>query len=105
MRPNTILLASALALGAMLAGCSDAYFDRRDAVVFHAGDAVETNKVAHIIDPWPPRSANRTIVADGEREQRAMERYRTNKTTPLQPMTTSSVPYAQPGETSGGGNN
>ena len=29
------------------------YLDRRDTVSFAAGDAVATNKVTHMVDPWP----------------------------------------------------
>jgi hypothetical protein len=86
-----------LALGALLAGCSDIYYDRRDGVTFQGGDAVASNKVVHIIDPWPKAAANRHIEADGQRMQRAAERYRTNKTTPLQTTSTSSVGYGEGG--------
>jgi len=99
MSRTTLFLAPALAVAALLGGCADSYYDRRDSVTFRAGDAVESNKVAHIIDPWPKAAANRDIPSDGMRMQRAAERYRTNKTTPLQTTSTSSVGY----EPSGGG--
>jgi hypothetical protein len=83
----------ALALAAMLGGCADIYYDRREAVTFHAGDAAASNKVVHTIDPWPRVAANRNIETNGERMQRAIERYRTNKTTPLQTTSTSSVGF------------
>jgi hypothetical protein len=84
----------ALALAAMLGGCADIYYDRREPVTFHAGDAVASNKVVHTIDPWPRVAANRNIETHGERMQRAMERYRTNKTTPLMTTSTSSAGFA-----------
>jgi hypothetical protein len=84
-------LVPALALGAMLGGCSDLYWDRRDSVAFWAGDAPASNVAIHTIDPWPPAAANRHLTANGERMQKAVERYRTNKVTPLQPLGTSSV--------------
>jgi len=81
-----------LAVAAMLGGCSsDIYFDRRDTVSLEAGDAVATNKVTHMIDPWPARSGDRDIPANGERMAAAGERYRTNKVTPLNGFSTSSV--------------
>ena len=86
--PATLLLCTA-ALG----GCSDIYYDRRETIAFGAGDAVAANKVAQTIDPWPAAAANRRIEGHGERMQRAIERYRTNKTTPLQTTSTSSVQY------------
>jgi hypothetical protein len=89
-----------LAFAATLGGCADIYYDRRDSIAFHAGDAVEANKVAQIIDPWPRASADRNVEAEGQRMQRAIERYRTNKTTPLSTTATSSVQYAP---SSGGG--
>jgi hypothetical protein len=92
MRRNRIILTSgALAIGVLLGGCNDVYFDRRDTVTFGAGDGVESNKVTHIIDPWPRVAANRRLETDGQRMQRAVERYRTNKTYPLQTMSPSTV--------------
>ena len=81
-RTSTLLrLGAVLAFGAALGGCADIYYDRRETVSMAAGEAVETNKATHIIDPWPKASANRTN--------------RTNKTTPLQTTSTSSVKYDQ----------
>src|SRR5262245_51987228 len=98
MRIKTPMLL-VLAFAATLGGCADIYYDRRETVAFHAGDAIAANKVAQIIDPWPRASANRNVESEGQRMQRAIERYRTNKTT--QPSTTaSSVQYAP---SSGGG--
>lgn len=97
MRPPAIRLTlSIVVFGLLLAGCSDVYFDRRDTVTFGAGDAVESNKVAHIIDPWPRAAGNRRLETDGERMQRAVERYRTNKTYPLRTLSPSSVYEATP---------
>jgi hypothetical protein len=93
---------SALAFAALLGGCADIYYDRRESITFHAGDAVATNKVTHIIDPWPRAAANRNIEANGERVQRAVERYRTNKTTPLATTATSSAGFQAPPGSPGG---
>jgi hypothetical protein len=87
-------LAPALAFAALLGGCADIYYDRRESITFHAGDAVATNKVTHMIDPWPRAAANRNIEAHGERMQSAIERYRTNTTTPLATTSTSSAGFA-----------
>ena len=92
-----LTLAPVLALACLAGGCSDIYWDRRDAVSLQAGDAVEANKVVHIIDPWPRAAANRDIPADGQRMQRAADRYRNNKTTPLQTTSTSSAGYGAGG--------
>ena len=91
-RPWTVV--PALALAAMLGGCADIYYDRRETVTFHAGDAAASNKAIHTIDPWPRVAANRNIETHGERMQRAIERYRTNKTTPLMTTSTSSAGFA-----------
>ena len=95
MRAPAIIL-SAVAFGMLLAGCSDIYYDRRETVSFGAGDAVESNKVAHIIDPWPRAAGDRRLETDGQRMQRAVERYRTNKTYPLRTLSPSTVYDATP---------
>src|SRR5215213_899806 len=60
-----------------LAGCSQwhDYMDRKDTIDFSAGNAVNTNVVAHMIDPWPPHARNKNITFSGERMQRAVHRY------------------------------
>jgi hypothetical protein len=73
-----------LALAAVLvalAGCSE-YLDRRDPIALSGGNAVATNKVTQMVDPWPRESANREIAFNGEKMQSAYERYRTNKVIP-----------------------
>ncbi len=74
----------ALALGTalvVLAGCSE-YFDRRDPIAVQGGNAVQTNKVVQMVDPWPRESANRTIAYNGIVMQTAVERYRTGRVIP-----------------------
>ena len=88
-------LAGLVALGALLGGCSDMYFDRRETIALGADDAVATNRVTHMVDPWPRHSANRNLAFNGERMQAAQERYRQNKVTPPVNATTSSVDYQQ----------
>jgi hypothetical protein len=85
----------ALLLGTMLAGCSDMYWDRRESISLASGDAVATNKVVHMIDPWPPTSTQKNLAFDGTRAQAAAERYRNNRVTPPVNVTTSSVNYQQ----------
>jgi hypothetical protein len=82
-------------LGLALAGCSDIYYDRRETIALHAGDAMATNRVTHTIDPWSRASANRNIAFNGEKMQTAAERYRTGKVIPPVNATTSSVSYGQ----------
>ena len=89
-RSNKPWLAAVL-LGAMLGDCSDLYWDRRDTIAFYGGDAPASDIAIHTVDPWPPAAAKRRLTANGELMQRAAERYRTNKTTPLRPLGTSSV--------------
>lgn len=89
------LLAAVVSLGALAGGCSDIYFDRRETVALGAEDAVATNKVTHMVDPWPRHSANRNIAFNGERMQAAHERYRTGKVIAPVNVTTSSTAYQQ----------
>jgi hypothetical protein len=73
-----------------VAGCSDTYFDRRDSVSLSAGDAIATNKVTQVIDPWPVYSGNTRIAYSGQRTQAGMDRYNRGKViTPVLPTTTS----------------
>ena len=89
--------AAAILLAAALAGCSDIYYDRRETVALHAGDAMATNRVTHIIDPWSPASANRNIAFNGQRMQSAVERHRTHTIIrPMSPMTAGAESQPQP---------
>jgi len=100
MRPNTdrqcgaCSILAALAIAAVLQGCSDLYFDRRETLTFHAGDARASNLAVQTIDPWPQASADRAIEGKGEPIQGAVERYRKNKVTPPESTSTSSAQYA-----------
>ncbi len=83
MRPFSKTLRK-LALAAVLValtGCSE-YLDRRDTVALSGGNAVATNKITQMVDPWPRASANRNIAFNGDKMQSAVERYRTNKVIP-----------------------
>ena len=71
------------------------YYDRRDSIAFTAGDAVASNKVMHMVDPWPPYSANKNLAMNGERAQTAVERYRQNKVIPPVSLGTSGTYQAQ----------
>jgi hypothetical protein len=74
----TLALAAVLAT---LAGCSE-YLDRRDNIALSGGNAVASDKVTHMVDPWPRDSANRDIAFNGDKMASAVERYRTNKVIP-----------------------
>jgi hypothetical protein len=66
-----------------LAGCSglyghdevDRYAQRADTITMSAGDAKEVNARAHMVTPWPREVGDRRIPAQGERVERAMNRY------------------------------
>ena len=76
-RSEMMRVGAGVLLAAMLAGCSDLYYDRRETVSFAANDAVATALATQTIDPWPPASADRNIAANGVVVQSAIERYRT----------------------------
>ena len=83
MRPfskamRTLALATALAV---LGGCSEYYLDRRETIAMSGGNAVATDVVTQMVDPWPRESANRNIAFNGARIESAFERYRTNRVT------------------------
>jgi len=86
----------AFALGALLSvlgGCSPygEYLDRRDTIALSGGNAVATDAVTHMVDPWPLESANRNIAFNGAKMQTAMERYRTGRVIPPRGVGTSSA--------------
>jgi hypothetical protein len=80
MRPSSNVLRGLVlaALLATLAGCSE-YFERSNNVSLAGGNAVATNKVTQMVDPWPPASANRQIAFDGNKMEVAVDRYRTGR--------------------------
>ncbi len=63
---------------ASLAACQQ-YEDRSDKITLQLGDAVESNKVIHTINPWPPGVHNKAIAMDGARALAANKRYENNK--------------------------
>ena len=73
--PLRLPFALATLMGA--SGCSSEYLDRKDTLLLGAGNAVETNVVTHVADPWPAESRRRDFATSGERTQIAVERYRT----------------------------
>ena len=88
-------VAAASLVAAMLAGCSDIYYDRREAIALGADDAVAGNRAIHTIDPWPRHSANRNIAFNGERLQGAIERYRHHEIVEPRPESTSNLSAQQ----------
>jgi len=92
MRPSskatrTLALATILVI---LGGCSE-YLDRRDTIALSGGNAVATNVVTHMVDPWPRESANRNIAFNGAKIETAFERYRTNRVVTPRGIGTSST--------------
>ena len=89
-----IHMAAVVALAGALGGCfgeNAQYLHRSDTIALDNGNAADANIATHTIDPWPPAAAKRRLTTNGELAQRAAERYRTNKTTPLKPIGTTSV--------------
>lgn len=72
-----------------LTGCSE-YLDRTDTMSWQSGNAMQTNKLTHMVDPWPVVSRERNIAFNGERMETAVARYRTGKV--IQPRGMSSDP-------------
>ena len=93
--PRTLGATMALIVvaGAMLAGCSDIYFDRRETVALGADDHIATDRVAQMVDPWPRDVGRREIAFNGQKMQTAVERYRTGRTIKPVNVLTSSTAY------------
>lgn len=94
-RPAINMTGAALLLSVGLAGCSDFYFERRDTQSVVSGEAMASNRVTQMIDPWPRASGNRNIAYNGEKAALASECYRTGRVTTPVGATTSSAQYAQ----------
>jgi len=89
------ILALSVTIAGMVSGCAS-YFDRRDTITLDGGDAMASNRVTQMVDPWPRESADRNIAFNGERMQRAVERYRTNRVIPPRSAGTSTAYGAAP---------
>jgi hypothetical protein len=83
-------IAAVVVIASAVAGCADIYYDRRETVGSGSGDALETNKVAQMIDPWSRASANNRIAFNGQLMQAAQDRYNRGKVnTPVLPTQSS----------------
>jgi len=91
---STRVVAGAVLLASVLAGCSDIYYDRRQTVMFGADEAVASAQAVQVIDPWPKAAYERNIAYNGARTAGAVERYRTCQVTqPVGTITSSSSGY------------
>jgi hypothetical protein len=84
----------------LLTGCSNSeYLARRDGIAQGTGDAVMSDRVTQMVDPWPRDSANRDIAFNGDRMEAAYTRYRTGHITEPQGINTGTAyqaPSANP---------
>lgn len=79
------------------------YLQRIDRISPSGGDAKDVNSAIHVIDPWPRRSANRHIPANGERMAGAVERYRDVRKLPQAPQPIAPIAIDTSGFSSSGG--
>lgn len=105
MQPfNKGAIAAALAGAvAILAGCSE-YTSRSDTLSPMSGNAVATNVVTQMVDPWPAASADKNIAFNGDVMEAAYTRYRTGKVYAPKGIDTSAS-YQAPSSNSGTPNN
>jgi hypothetical protein len=89
------LVPALLALGVLLGGCSDIYYDRRETIALGAEDHIASNRVAQMVDPWARYVGNKNLAFDGQRMQVAVECYRENNVMPPASRTTSSLAQSQ----------
>ncbi len=89
-------LAVLMAAGALLGGCSDIYYDRRETVALGADDHIAANRVAQMVDPWPVYVGNKNLAFNGERMQAAVERYRHHQVIQPRPAATTSLSQQLP---------
>jgi hypothetical protein len=91
IEPARNTLALAVVLGAMLGGCSDIYYDRRETVALGADDHIASNMAVQMVDPWPRYVGDKNLAFNGQRMQVAVECYRYNKVNPPVSAITSSL--------------
>ena len=85
-RSGTKGVALVVVIASAVAGCAEIYYDRRETVGSGSGDALATNKVAQMVDPWSRASANNRIAFNGQLMQSAQDRYNRGKQiTPVLP--------------------
>ncbi len=65
----------------MLGSCSE-YTDRRDTISLDGGNAIATDKITQMVDPWPVYSGDKNIAFNGQKMQSAVQRYRNNQVIP-----------------------
>ena len=82
---------AAVALAAVLGGCSDIYYDRRETIALGADDHIAANQAIQMVDPWPRYVGNKNIAFSGERMQAAVERYRQHQVIQPRPAATTSL--------------
>jgi hypothetical protein len=69
-------LVVAVLLAAGLAGCSqELYGEAQDSVTLPFGDAVASNRVAQMVDPWAAHSADTRLTSKGRPMNSAIDRY------------------------------
>jgi len=83
-----LLAVMIVSCGAVLGGCSDIYYDRRETISLGANDHIAANRVEQMIDPWPRYVGNKNLAFNGERMQAGVERYRRHEVIrPISPVT------------------
>lgn len=95
-RGRSVLPALLVLFAAVLGGCSDIYFDRRETIALGADDHIAANSVEQMVDPWPRHVGNKNIAFNGERIQAGVERYRRHEVIQPMPPTTNTYTQQQP---------
>lgn len=105
-RGNTAgLFAVLLGATASLGACSE-YLERTEPFSMTGGNAIASNRVTQMVDPWSRDSADKNIAFNGQRMQAAVERYRNNRVIAPRSMGTSGTYAPQtpgPDPAAGGG--
>ena len=53
----------------LLSGCQNHELVRSETIALSAGDAIAANSVMQIVDPWPPRVKQTSLVTPADLEQ------------------------------------
>ena len=60
---------------AVLAGCHG-YLSRHEGITTHAGETSAHNEAISVVDTWPDGFDNTHIPTDGQRQSKAIEKYK-----------------------------
>ncbi len=77
---KTLFVSIFVASAVFLSGCNEErYLARKDSITANLGEAVNTNKATHTVNPWPKGVRNTDLKHDGTVGAKSVGRYQADK--------------------------